>query len=50
MGNKLGQALSWWQYLSEEEQNILIELLYKLDLPEYVEMDGDGKVLKIIGD
>ena len=48
--SKLGQALSWWNYLEQEEQDILIELLYKLDLPEYVEMDSDGRILKIIGD
>ena len=44
---KLGQALSWWGYLTEEEQNILITLLYNLDLQDYVEMDKDGVVLSL---
>jgi hypothetical protein len=48
--SKLGQALTWWNYLEMEEQDILIELLYKLDLKDYVEMNEDGKILKIIGD
>ena len=48
--SKLGQALSWWKYLSEDEQEILITLLYRLDLRDYVEMDEDGKILNIIGD
>lgn len=38
--------LLWWKRLSEKEQNILIELLYDLDLTEYVEMDKDGNILK----
>jgi len=48
--SKLGQALSWWKYLTEDEQEILITLLYRLDLRDYVEMDEDGKILNIIGD
>ena len=35
----------WWQRLSEKEQNILIELLYDLNLDEYVEMDKDGNII-----
>lgn len=40
--------LYWWQMLSEDEQNILITLLYKLDLQDYVEMDKDGKIIKLL--
>ena len=39
---------SWWNYLSEEEQNVLINLLYRLDLRDFVSMDNDGKILKIL--
>uniref|UniRef100_A0A6M3JHU1 Uncharacterized protein n=1 Tax=viral metagenome TaxID=1070528 RepID=A0A6M3JHU1_9ZZZZ len=43
-----GKMLYWWQMLSEDEQNILITLLYKLDLQDYVEMDKDGKIIKLL--
>ena len=34
----------WWDMLSEEEQNILKEVLYDLDLKDYVDMDKDGNI------
>jgi len=45
MGEKRGQALSWWAYLSEEEKDMLVEFLYGMDLLEYFTMDEDGKLL-----
>ena len=42
------KKLLWWQRLSEEEQNVLIELLYDLDLKDYVKMDDDGHILERI--
>jgi len=43
--SKLGQALSWWKYLSDKEQDILIELIYNMDLTDYVNMDAEGNIL-----
>jgi len=42
------EVLLWWQRLEEKEQNILIELLHKLDLKDYVRMDADGNILEMI--
>lgn len=47
MGNNTAQAISWFETLSENEQDILIELLYNLDLQEYVNMDKFGNVLSL---
>jgi len=41
---------SWWGYLSEKERNILITLLYNLNLAEYVNIDKDGKILGLLGE
>lgn len=38
--------LSWWNKLSENEQNLLIELLYDLDLQDYFVMDKDGNLIE----
>jgi hypothetical protein len=37
----------WWQRLSEGEQNVLIELLYKLNLEEHVNHDECGTILSL---
>jgi len=39
-------VLGWWNKLSDKEQDMLIELLYELDLNDYFEMDGDGNLIK----
>ena len=41
------QAIRWWHLLKEEEQNILITLLFNLDLSDYVEMDKDGNIINL---
>ncbi len=38
----------WWERLSDKEQDILKMLLYKLDLQDYVVMDKDGTILKLL--
>ncbi len=38
----------WWECLSDTEQDILKRLLYKLDLQDYVLMDKDGTILKLL--
>ncbi len=35
----------WWNRLSDREQNILIDLLYDLDLAEYVKIDDEGRYI-----
>jgi len=45
---KKSQALSWWSYFNEEEQNKLICLLYNLNLADYVKMDEDGNIIDFI--
>ena len=48
MDTKLDLRIAhWWSQLSDEEQNVLINLLHKLNLVEYVEMDKDGNILKL---
>jgi len=39
------KKILWWKRLSESEQNVLIELLYNLELMDYVEMDADGEIV-----
>lgn len=49
MGNKESQALNWWNSLKEREKNLLIELLYKLDLEQYLKVnDNTGEYLDFI--
>ena len=38
---------NWWGRLSQEEQDILITLLHKLDLEEYIEVAEDGTYTKL---
>jgi hypothetical protein len=48
LGEKKAVALSWWSRLDEKEQDKLIELLYSLDLQDFVEMDKDGNIIDYI--
>jgi len=38
------QAKSWWEHLEEKERELLIELLYDLNLQEYMIYDEDGNI------
>jgi hypothetical protein len=39
-------VLSWWNKLSETEQDMLLEFLYDLDLSEYFVLDNDGTIVE----
>jgi len=43
-----GKILSWWEKLSDDERNILIELLYNLPLDEYISKDTDGTYIGLL--
>jgi len=38
---------NWWSNLSEYERILLINLLFKLNLKDYVEVDSKGKYIKL---
>lgn len=38
----------WWDSLKEKEKNVLIELLYNMDLKDFVETDAGGNYIKLI--
>jgi hypothetical protein len=40
-------VVEWWNRLDDEEQDVLMALLYNMDLTELVEMDGDGRILSL---
>jgi len=40
--------LDWWNKLGEDNQNWLIELLYDIDLKDFVNMDPDGNIISRI--
>lgn len=39
---------NWWERLSEDERELLITLLYNLQLSNYVEIDKEGNYNKLI--
>ena len=44
------KAEIWWvTQLKQSEKNILIQLLYNLDLKEHVDMDDNGNITKLKG-
>jgi hypothetical protein len=44
------KAWTWWNRLTEDEQDILLGVLYDLDLEEYVDVADDGTYLGRIGE
>lgn len=38
---------NWWNSLREKEKEVLIELLYQLDLEEYVQQNKKGEYSKL---
>ena len=41
------KIVNWWDNLSEKEKNLLIELLWNLDLEDYIKTDKEGKYIKL---
>ena len=38
---------NWWESLTAKEKDVLIELLYKLNLDEYVKKNKKGEYSKL---
>ena len=42
------KALNWFKDLTDKERSVLVELLYSLDLNQYLEIDKEGKYIKLL--
>ena len=42
-------VLKWWTDLGTSQRELLVELVYSLDLSKYVKIDCNGRYIKLKG-